>query len=250
MAADPEVERLEPEIHQERVERRGDGAEVAHQVGGALDDEGLLAERLHVAEAVVGGVWLDEAGELVRVLRPVEVAGVDDAAADLAGVAVHVLRRRVGDDVAAEAERTAEDRSREGVVDNERHAVFVRDARELGDVEDAAGRIRDRLAEDALGVGPEGLLDLLLAGVGVDEGELDAELLQRDREEVEGAAVDLRRGDDMVAGVAEVEDREGRRRLAGRGENRGDAALERGDLLSHHVVGGVGEAGVEVAGRL
>ena len=163
---------------------------------------------------------------------------------------VHVLRRRVGDDVAAEAERTAEDRSREGVVDDERHAVLVGDLRELGDVENAAGGVRHRLAEDALGVGAEGLLDLLLARVGVDEGELDAELLQRDREEVEGAAVDLRRGDDVVAGVAEVEDRESRRGLAGRGENRGDAALERGDLLSHHVVGRVRKAGVEVAGRL
>ena len=54
----------------------------------------------------------------------------------------------------------------------------------------------------------------------------------------------------MVARLAEVEDREGRRRLPRARENRRHAPLERGDLLRHLVVRGVREARVEVARRL
>ena len=250
VATYPEVQRLEAEVQEECVERRGDRAEVAHQVRGALHDVGHLAERLHIAEAVVRGVGLDEAGELVGVLRPVEVAGVDDAAADLAGVAVHVLRRRVGDDVAAELERTAEDRRRESVVDDKRHAVLVRDLRELRDVEYAARGVRDRLAEDALSVRAEGLLYLRGRRIRVDEREFDAELLEGDGEEVERAAVDLGGRDDMVAGIAEIEDGERRGRLAGARENSRDAAFEGRDLLRDRVVRRVREASVEISWRL
>ena len=123
MAADPQVQGLQTEVHEKGVERRRDGAEVAHQVRRALHDVGHLPERLRVGKAVVGGVRLHKAREPVGVLRPVEVAAVDDAAANLGGVAVHVLRRRVRHDVAAEPERTAEDRRGERVVDDERHAV-------------------------------------------------------------------------------------------------------------------------------
>ena len=78
-------------------------------MGRALHDVSHLAERLHVGKPMVGRVRLHEPGEFVGVLRPVEVAAVDDASADLRRVPVHVLRRRVRDDVAAELERTAED---------------------------------------------------------------------------------------------------------------------------------------------
>ena len=138
-------------------------------------------------------------------LRPVEVSAVHYASAHLGRMAVHVLGGGMGDYVAAELERTAEDGGGERVVHDERHAVPVRDLRKLGDVEHHAGRVGDSLAEHALRVGAERLRDLGRGGVGIDERELDAELLQRDGEEVEGAAVYLGRRYDVVSGVAQVE---------------------------------------------
>ena len=51
----------------------------------------------------------------------------------------------------------------------------------------------------------------------------------------------------MVPAGADVEQREEVGRLAGRGEHSGGAALQLADLGGHIVVGGVLEAGVEVA---
>jgi hypothetical protein len=77
---------------------------------------------------------------------------------------------------------------------------------EFFDVEDAAARVADGLAEDEFGIGPEGFLDFLLAVLLVYKGAVDAEFFQCDAEQVIGAAVDFVRCDDVVACVADVED--------------------------------------------
>ena len=79
------------------------------------------------------------------------------------------------------------------------------DAGELLDVEHGTARVADGFAEHYLGVRTECLLDFLLAGIRVYEGALDAELLQGNAEEIEGAAVDFVRGNDVVASLADVE---------------------------------------------
>ena len=90
--------------------------------------------------------------------RPVKLAAVDNHAADLRGVAVHVLGRRVHHDVGPVLEGTAVDWGGEGVVDNQGDAVGVGDAGHLGDVEHLKGRVRDGLGEEALRVRAEALL--------------------------------------------------------------------------------------------
>ena len=54
----------------------------------------------------------------------------------------------------------------------------------------------------------------------------------------------------MVAAGGDVEQREEVGRLTGGGEHGGGAALQRGDLRGHEVVGGVLEPGVEIAAGL
>lgn len=134
------------------------------------------AERLGVAQAVVGLVRLGE--RRVFAVAPVEVAAVDDGAADLNGVAVDVLRRRMDDDVGAPFNRAAEDRRGERVVDDQRHAVGMRDARELFNVADRERGVGQRFGENGSRVGLEGFLQRLLVGVLVDEDALDAHALQ------------------------------------------------------------------------
>jgi hypothetical protein len=73
---------------------------------------------------MVGHVGFGEARELA--VAPVEVAAVDDDAADGGAVAADMLGRRVDDDVGAMFERTVQVRRKRGVVDDERDADFLR----------------------------------------------------------------------------------------------------------------------------
>ena len=146
-----------------------------------------------------------EAREFFGIRHPVEVAAIHYYAAYLRCSTVHILGGRVGNDVGTPLEWAAVDRCGEGIVHDERHAVLVSNAGELLDVEHGTARVADGFAEHHLGVRAESLLDFLLAGVRVYEGALDAELLQGNAEEVEGAAVDFVRGNDVVASLADVE---------------------------------------------
>ena len=121
---------------------------------------------------------------------------------------------------------------------------------ELLNVQHRQGGVGDGLAEYRLGVGPEGGLQLLIGAVWGDEGDFNAHLGHGDGDQVEGASIDGGRGDDVVPAGADVEQGEEVGRLAGGGEHGGGAALQLTDLGGHVVVGGVLEAGVEIAAGL
>ena len=183
-------QRFQMHAHDPGVHRRRGGAEVAHQLRGGLGDECALAEVLRVGHAVVGVVRRGQAGELVRVGHPIEVAGVHDRAADAGAVAIHVLGGRMGHDVHAVLERTAVDRRRERVVHDDRHAVVMRGGDELVEVEHDQRRIRDRFGEHGLGIRLERGVQLLRRAVGAHERALDAHLAHRHVDQIERAAVD------------------------------------------------------------
>ena len=110
-----EGQAFQPQIQQKCVLRGLDAAKVPHQLGGTLGDERAVeAEALGVGNAVVAVVGGGEAGELVGVGRPVELAAVHDAAAHAGGVTIHVLGGGVGDDVRAPLDGTAVDGGGEG----------------------------------------------------------------------------------------------------------------------------------------
>ena len=123
---------------------------------------------------------------------PVKVTAVDDSSTYCGGVAIHILGGRVGHDVGTPLEGAAVDGRGKGVVHDEGHTVAVGDAGKLLDVEHLAAGVRDSLAEEALRVGAESLLYLLLRSILIDEGHLYAELLHRHAEEVVGATIDGR----------------------------------------------------------
>ena len=162
-------------------------------------------------------------------------------------MAVHVLRGGVRHDVAAPFEGSAVDGRGEGVIDDEGHAVAVRHPGEALYVEHVAAGVRDGLAEEALRVGAEAGFDALVVPFGVNKGALDAELLQRDAEEVERAAVDGVGRDEVVAGLTDVEDGVEVSRLSAAGQHGAHAALQGSNLPGHGVVCRVSQARVEVA---
>ena len=142
--------------------------------------------------------------ELVCVCIPVEVAAIHHTTTYLCSMTVHILRGGVRHDVAAPLEGTAVDGCGESVIDDEWNAMLVRHLGKTLHVEHIAARIADGLAEEALGVGTELLLDALIVPVGVNEGALDAEFLHRHAKEVERAAIDGVGGDEVVASLADV----------------------------------------------
>ena len=197
---------------------------------------------------MVGLIGGGEARELLGMGHPVEVTRVHDGAAYCGAMAVHVLGGGVRHDVGAPLDGTAVDGRGKRVVHDQRHAVRMSRGGEALDVEYRERRVGDGLAEHALGVGAKCRLELFAARIGRDERALQAHAAHGVGEQVVGAAVDGGACHHVVTGAGDVEDGEEVRGLAGARQHGGGAAFELGDFCGHGIVGGVLQAGVEVAG--
>ena len=248
VALHPDMQAFQAEVQHIGIHRGLHGAEVPHQLSRCLGDKGtLFAEAFGVSDAVVAVVRGAQAGELLGVGHPVELAAVHDGTAQHCAVAVHVLGGGVSHDIRAPLKGAAVDRRGEGVVHDQGHAVGVSSLGKLLDIQHGQGGVGNGLAEHHLGVRPEGSVQLLLGAQRVHKGGLNAHLLHGDGNEVEGAAVDGAGCHDMVTGLAEVEQGKEVGGLTTGGQHGGGAALQLADLLGHKVTGGVLQAGVEVA---
>ncbi len=234
---------------QEGVVRGERGAGVAQRHDARAADEGCLAQGFGIDHAVVAGVGGVEAGEALLVLRPGELATVHDGAADAVAVAAQVLGERVDDDVRAVLDGAQQVGAGHGVVHDQRHAVVVRHTRQRGDVGHVAQRVADGFDENGLGAAIDVPRE---AGrvARVREAGGNALARQRVREQVVGAAIERAGRYDVVAGLGDGLDRVGDGRHARGQGQRGDAAFERRDALFEHVVGGIHDAGVDVARHL
>ena len=226
-------------------------AKVPHQLGGALGDKGPLpAKLLGIGDAVVALVRRGEPRELVGVGHPVKPAAVHNGAAHRHTVAVHILGGGVSHDVRPPLEGPAVHRRCKGVVHDQRHAVAVGGPGEFLDIQHRQGRVCDGLAEDRLGIGPEGGVQLRLRAVRGHKGGLDPHPGHGDGDQVEGAAVDAGGGHDMVSAGGQVEQGEEVSRLTGGGQHGRRAPLQGADLGGHGVTGGILEPGVKIAAGL
>ena len=144
-------------------------------------------------------------------------------------------------------EGAAVDGRGEGVVHDEGHAVTVCHAGEFLYVEHLQRGVGNGFAEEGFCLGAEGGGYLVLAGIGVYEGDADAEFLHRHGEEVVRAAIDARGAYEVVARLANVEHGVEVGRLPAGGEHPSHAAFECRYLGRHRIAGGVLQPGVEVA---
>ena len=170
-------------------------------------------------------------------------AVADDGAARRRIVAVEVLRRAVHRDVGAELERPLEVRRQERIVDGVRNAVLLGDLRDRGDIRQLQRRIRRRLGEDQLRVGPNRLAN----GIGIrriDERELHAEARVDLRRDAIRAAVRDVRDDCVIAGRECGLEHDLLRRHARRVARATLAVLEHRDLLLERAHGWVAAARV------
>ena len=247
MLAHAQMEGLQPQVEQEGVHGRGNGSEVALDLRHKLGGVGHLAERLCVGQPVIGSVGSCQPWVIRGVGVPVEVAAVHHGPSHLHGVAVHVFRCGVGNDVSPPLKRPAVDGSGESVVHHQRHTVPVGYAGELLYIQHLAAGIGYSLAKHHARVGLEGLVQLFLRGVGVDKGAFHAQLPQRHSEEVVGAAIDFVGSHDMPTGLADVEHSVEVGGLSARREHAAHASLQGGNLLRHGLGSGILQPRVEEA---
>jgi hypothetical protein len=149
-------------------------------------------------------------------------------------------------DVGAVVEGLQQDRRRDRVVDQQRHAMAVRDLRQRLDIADIAGGISDGLGEHRLGVLVDQFFDRVrLVAFGETAGDaLPRQYMSKQRIR---RAVELRNGNDIAAAIGEIDEREMQRRLTARDRERADAAFEFGDALFEHSGGGVGDPAIAKA---
>ena len=121
------------------------------------------------------------------------------------------------------------------------------DACKLLDIEHGTAWIADSFTKNYLGIWTESLLDFLLAVVRIYEGALDAEFLQGYTEEIEGATVNLVRGDDVVACLADVEHSVEVGSLTAGSQHCAHATLKLSNLLCHSIISWVLESGIEIS---
>ena len=146
-------------------------------------------------------------------------------------------------------ERPEDGRREEGVVDDERGAGIVGERRERGDVREPHVRIRERLDEDGLRLGPQRRAHGLQIR-DVDAADLDP-LARTDIVEEEPCDdEDVLRGDAVVALAEQAEDRVRDGGHAGGARHSRLGAFECRNLLLQRVRGRVGGARVEERLRL
>jgi hypothetical protein len=179
------------------------------------------------------------------VLLPVEVAAIDQQAADRGAVAANIFGGRIDDDRRAMLERLAQDRAG-SVVHDQRNAERTADIRDFLDREHLQLRVGQRFRVIGAGLLVGRLAEILRVGR-VDEAHLDALSFECVREQVPSAAVEIGRADDVVARLGDVLDRHRGGGLSGAHSQRRDAAFERGDALLKHGVRRVHDAGVDIA---
>ena len=230
---------------QERGERGQGGTGVAQQDGADAGHEGGSTKGLVEVQTVVGGIRLGQGRELARHLSPVEVAAFHDDTTQRGAVAADELGRGLDHDVGAVLQRAEQVRGGEGVVDDHRQMMLVGDCGDGLEVGQVGVWIAEGLEVDELGVLLDGVLEVL-RNLRIDESGGDAVARQRVLEQVEGAAVDVLGGDDVVTGLGDV----AHGVLDGRGargdRDAGGAAFKGGDAILEHALGGVGQTAVDV----
>ena len=179
-------------------------------------------------------------------IAPGKVSAVDDHAADAGAVAAHKFGHGMDYNVGAVFDGTQKNRSRHGVIDDERNAVFVGDTGQAFDIGDIAGGVADAFAVDGASFVVDEGFDIFGA-VGLAEARGDAALGEDVRKQRIGCAVKLRRGNNVVADLDDVNQRIFDGGHAGTDAEGFDSAFERGHTFFEDGVCGIADASVDVA---
>ena len=182
--------------------------------------------------------------------KPIEASRINNTAADVRAVTVHIFCCGMGDDIRTELKRTAVYGSCKGIVDNERNAVSMCRICKSLDIKNGKCGVCDSFSEHGFGIRSESLFKLFVRAIGRNECKVYPHLLHGNGEKVICTAVDGGGRYDVVACVCDVEGRIEICRLSRGREHGGDAAFKLAYLLCHGIAGGILQSGIEIARSL
>src|SRR6266699_5610242 len=179
-------QRLKPLQEEPTVEGCYCRTQVTQKLHTRLDDVGQWAEGLDKTQAVVRGIGLDQPGETS--IRPVELAAIHDHAADGRAMTTDELGGRVDDDIASMLEGLHEIWGGQRVIQDQWHAMLVRDIGHGANIERIQARIAHSFREYKLCVFVKGGVEVLWIAA-IHEMYGNPQLWQRVVEEVICASI-------------------------------------------------------------
>ena len=156
----------------------------------------------------------------------------------------------MGHNVRAVLKGTAEEGRGKGIIHHQGHIVPVGNGCIPGNIENRQGRIRDGLTEHQTSVLVKQRFHLFVGHFVADVADLNSHPRHGDRQQIDGAAIDIVHGNQVLPGRADVEHRQQVRRLAGGNQHGTHAALQIRELFLHCRQGGIGDAGIHMSLRL
>ena len=245
MTLHTERKRFQTKVQKKRIHGTGLRSHIAHEVRTRLRDISRLAELLCVGNTVIGLIGLRKHRELSVI--PVKASAVNNAAADLNGMTVHIFGRGMCNDIGAKSERTAIDGRREGIIDDQRHSVAVGRLCKQFQIRHDKRRIGESFGKHTPCIFTECGVQFFLRAVRIHKSALNAHFVKRLVEQIEGAAVNSAGADNMAARMADIQDSDHGCGLTGRSQHRTDASLQCSDLLLNGIQRWVAQTGVEEA---
>ena len=161
---------------QECVERRNGSTGITQQDSADVGYERSRTNSICERDAVIARVRLSDRRILAGCL-PVELAGINNDAAEGRAVAADELGSRVNNDISAVLNRTDEVRGTESVVDYERQTVLVRNLCDSLDIRNIGIRVAESLDVNRLSIVLDSAFQFFQI-VCINEGGLNAELRQ------------------------------------------------------------------------
>ena len=200
------VETLQPHVQQKRILRRLNRAKITHKLRGGLGDKRAFQPKAFgIHHAMVAFVGCSKTRELIGMSVPVELAGINNAAANTSAVAVHVFRGGMGDDIGAPFEGTAIYRRGERVVHDQRHTMRMSRIGKTLDIQDIKRWVCNSFAENRFGVRAKCRFKLIIRAVRRNKGALQTHACHGVAQQIVRTAVDSRRSHYMVALPGDIE---------------------------------------------
>src|SRR5579875_2227642 len=177
--------------------------------------------------------------------RPIELAAINDDASDSCAMPTNELSSRMYHNVGPMLQRLHQIGCWNGIIDNERQTMLMRNIGHSADVQRIQAWIAHCLGVDSLCMLIDGGAEILRLAP-IHKMHLDAKFRQRIMEEVIGATIQAGRRDNLVTSTGNIENRQRLSRLAGRGRQRAHAPFQCRDTSLESIVGRVHNTSVNI----
>ena len=142
------VKRLQAKIQIKGMLRRLNTTKITHQLCGTFCNKcAFLTKLLCIRDSVIRLIRCTKSREFICMSHPVKLAGIHNCTAYCCTVAIHVLCRRMSNNISSPLNWAAVNRCRECIIYNQRYPVCMCCSRKFFNVQNRKCRIGNRLAK-------------------------------------------------------------------------------------------------------